>query len=1178
MSAAVADHTWRDQDLPVLVKSEETFRISLVPGEKYTQKISVSAQDKRKVKGIVTSDHRRILLSEAELNSSLCELMFGIDTKGLREGDHIDGSILFITNLGEDAIPVHVEIVKEKKRQHERTLRTLDDFAEVCQRSLREGFRVYTGGRFQDLLAGNDAKYRALYAGMSHNPVTYQHMEEFLVAAGRKEALEFSIDREEASFIHLEHSERSTLYLYKNTWGYAQLDVEVQGDFLHVLKKQITTDGFVGKVFSLDFIVDFEKLGSGIRRGAIIIRAAHQTMALQVAATRLSEEELVPDHREKQRLVTLTRTYLEARLFPQDADGWTEDAREEIRALREMQPEKPAYMLCEAALAYEEEDPARVMECLWPMKEGEVTLEDNREKAAYLYLAKAVGLLPDENRNILPRLKAYYQAEPESYLLLNLMLREGALGEAPEKRLERLKLCYEAGCNSPFLLQDAWSMISADDKLLRRLDPFMIRVLQFAARYELLTEAHHARIAFLSHNLKRFSPQVYELLAEGWKLHASDELLEAVNALIIKGQPVQKQYHAWYARAIAHDLRITNLYEYYMNTIEEVPEEGLPVPVLLYFAANDTLDARHRAFLYASIIRAKSERPEFYQMYLGKMHAFAEQALERGLINDDFALLYQTFFMKPREGRTAALMAGVLFVRRLVCEDPAIQNVYVSYEGIAGESRFPVIDGIAYPAVYAADAALVFEDSARRRLCTGISYELTPVFEVDETAAAALRQNVRQTGLLYYGCGTHPYEMRIQESNLHIYRLAAEHEGFTDRYRQAIRRKLIDYYLGRPGDFGRIEFVGQLDPERYAAADKAGTVSLLMEEGRYEDVFHLITEYGYERVGEGDLLQLASRLIMRRDQAYDEELLYLTMRVYKSGKYDDNMLVYLREYLDGPVRTLSGLWKKLSGFQLETVHLAEKILKQSVFSHVFPHYEDEIVRDYVRARGSMKVVSAYLGHASRAYLTAGRPMPEELFTCAELLMDQETVISTGTKISLLKYYSEQTALTEARAGRAEALLTELTDRGIRFGFFQKLPPQLIEKYQITDKLFIEEHLEPGARVTLHYRLQEGAMVPGQWIHEPMKEMYHGIYVKELLLFYGETMTWYISVAKGDKERNLKEQQAAITSTDLQGDSRFSMLNRMLKARADGDEPAFAQELDKYLWKDAYVKNFLQIME
>lgn len=54
---------------------------------------------------------------------------------------------------------------------------------------------------FSLILSDQSEKIRSLYAGMSQQPVTYQHLEEFLIAAGAKEKVTLSLNREEASFM-----------------------------------------------------------------------------------------------------------------------------------------------------------------------------------------------------------------------------------------------------------------------------------------------------------------------------------------------------------------------------------------------------------------------------------------------------------------------------------------------------------------------------------------------------------------------------------------------------------------------------------------------------------------------------------------------------------------------------------------------------------------------------------------------------------------------------------------------------------------------------------------------------------------------------------------------------------------------------------------------------------------
>ena len=58
--------------------------------------------------------------------------------------------------------------------------------------------------------------YRSLYEGMSQQPVTYQHLEEFLITAGAKDKVTLDLNREEANFYEVSESiQESFLYSQK---------------------------------------------------------------------------------------------------------------------------------------------------------------------------------------------------------------------------------------------------------------------------------------------------------------------------------------------------------------------------------------------------------------------------------------------------------------------------------------------------------------------------------------------------------------------------------------------------------------------------------------------------------------------------------------------------------------------------------------------------------------------------------------------------------------------------------------------------------------------------------------------------------------------------------------------------------------------------------------------------
>lgn len=1158
-----------------LISSQREIRLALPAASRYQEKLMISAADGSRIQGVATADDHRILLANASFSGRSCQIRYGFDLTGLAPGDVIRANIAIISNLCELIIPVEVTVTEEAGEGQETPVSTLDEFAALAKDHQREAFRIFAEGRLESCLVGRDASHRALYRVMSKNPVTYQHMEEFLVACGKKEPISFSISKEQHSFVGLDKPEKDTLYVYKDGAGHVSIEVETVGDFIRVDKKQIDASSFVGNVCDLDYVVDPEKIGSGYTRGMIILHCPHQRLVLQITATHIQAEAMVPDHEVRKAELALLRGHEAFLLGRKDAESWAIEAEKQIRALRSAAGNSVRYLLYQAYQAYRRGDMKQTMEILWPVKDGSLTPSDRTEEAAYLVLAKATGLLPEEKREILPALAAFYREEPENYYLFFLIRWESNEAMTQEEIWEELSRCFEAGGNSPFLFLEACKLLDKNEKLLRKLSPFALRLLLYAARNDMLKESMLLRAAFLSHNLKRFESPVFSMLANGYEARPSDEVLEAVLALILKGQPIRKEYAKWYLRAIERGLRITNLYEYYMESVQADSDQRFPLPVLMYFANADSLGERRKALLYASVIKHREEEPEVYDLYLMRMRKFALASIEKSLVGEDFALLYQTFFADPQDARSAALLSNVLFSNKLVVKDPGIREVIIAYEGIEEEKRYPLKGGVAYPEIYQARAAIAFEDVRRRRLCTGISYELTPLLDAKELIAPCLKESIRNTGLLLSGCGAYPQRMHVTEENLAAFRIVAEHEAFTDAYRQEIRKKILAYYLGRPEDFGRIDFINQLDVEAYAKADKAGTVSLLTAEGRSEAAFSLLAKYGYEEVSLSNLLQIARQMIDLREAAYDEELLCLVAHVFDAGKYDETMLSYLCSYYDGPVDKLAGIWKCCRDFQMDSYALEEKILRQSVFANAIPPHDDEILQAYLKSQGNPELAAAFLSQLSYAHLLADRPLADGIYTSMEILLASGAAIGTGAKICLLAHYAKSGDLDQDRRQRAEALLDELNARGVRFAFYQNFPHSMTEKYQLADKLFVEARFSPGSQVLMHYR-EQGAG-ERDWIRTAMREIYPGLFSQELTLFYGERLQYFLSVTEKGETRDLPVQSASIREQTSSGRSRYALINQMLKARAQGRGEEAEEALSRFLWQEAFVERFFEGM-
>lgn len=1162
---------------PELITSVSELKLRIQEGKKYKGSINLGTADGSKMKGLVTTDSHRILLANNRISGDSCTVLFGVDTIGLKEGDLIRGSIVISCNLAECSIPVEAEIVGETVTGSEGEIRTLEDFSKLCMKSYREGFRLFTNSSFVQLLKGKNRPYLPLYKGLSHNPVTYQHLEEFLISTGRKEPVQLSLDKQEKEVYHLESSQKDTLYIYKHNWGYARIEVEVTGAFLQVEKKVVTSEEFIGKVYGLEYIVNREKLHPGRNQGVIRLKSVYQELEFKVEAY-AGKPAVISNLTAGRCLAAIARDMLDLQLRKLDYRSWHEHGLEIISALKEDDPESSLAILYDAYLSYSRDDMQRMQMLLGLFKKGSRRLKSEEEEIWYLYLSKLAGINQNQTDDLLTILRQRLEQTPDQYLYLHLLLQEDTSFEHMSARIMfELEQCYERGCNSPFLYLKAWKMLDEQEALLRRITPFYLQVLRFAAVRNKLSESLYRRMAFLSGSMREFSQPVYELLATGYKKFQCVDILEAICKLIMKGQAYKKEYFVWYSLAVQKELRITRLYEYYMETIPEELAEQIPRQIRMYFAYNNTLGEKKRALLYSSVLENKENDRACYLNYQATIKKFTLAALKKGRISEVYAKLYQAMLERPSDREVAEDLAKVLFCHRVEVSNPSIRNVVVCHYALKDERIYPCRDGVAYVDLFSEDACILFEDEKKRRFSATVAHTCKPMMTVKDIARNCISLGVEDTGLELYCCKEKGWKMDVNSRTLDCYQKAEANPDFSEVYRKKLREKLLEYYMKNLGDERLLISVLTGDMREYALVDKVSTAILMIESGLYDRAFALVSEFGYEKIPDSLMLRLTSRMILKMEFADDEELLCLAEYVFRQGKYDEIILTYLLEHSMGSMDYLCGLWKRVKGFRLESLKLEKRILMLAVLTGKMPSDAGRILESYILNQGQESVITAFLTWSAGSWFYRGIPVSELIFLYLEKLIGRNWELNLMCRLALLKYYAGMAGLNREQEEEAQKILAECAEEKLTFAFFKDLPPKLIRPYQLEDKLFVEEYFLPGSDVKIHYWLGHGDEADPVWKSEPLREMIPGVFSKEFLLFYGEVLTCYLTLETGEELLKIGERQLTLTNLDTDGISRYKILNRILTAKAMDNKERMLTAVEDYLWQDAFTEYFCKIM-
>ncbi|MBQ6603332.1 MAG: hypothetical protein IJH99_08035 [Eubacterium sp.] len=1156
--------------------SASRLDITLKAGEPYRGSFRVGSPDGSRIRAYVVSDNHRIVIAKQHFEESSFNVVYGIDTTGLSAKDRVEGRICVMTDIGQAEVPVFAVVEKEKLIASSIEIVDIDSFVKLAKTNYREAFRLYTSDSFKSLLADKEEVHVPLYEGLSRNPVTYQHLEEFLVSAGKKQQVSISLDKQTKQSYRITGPVKDTLYIYKNTWGYVNVDISVQGDFIEVEKRTLNAEDFIGKVYGLEYVINPEKLSGAVRTGKIVIRTVYETLELEIEAAPAGKDEYSSPAFRKDRIFRLVSGLLDLFLKKTDYRTWYDNSVTLLEDLKE-DKEDNFTRFAEIYMAYTRENYSRAIELLWDMKEGVIELKQPWERAAYLYLAKAVSLLPLEQRDISAALLSCYRQDPTCFLPMAFYLEEEkAKGASAAGSLADLEEAYEQGCSSPFMYLRAWEVLKEQESLLRRLSPFMIRVVNFALKHDLLTEGILLRAAFLSSNQKQFSPILYKIMADGYEKYPSRELLEAIVKYIIKGNQISPSCFVWYEKAVEADIRVTRLYEYYMETRPESRTEEFPLPVRLYFSYNSTLGERKKAYLYAGIIRYKDRDPVSYENYSKAMEEFARASFKKGLINENYAVLYQEFFGDSTDPEVAASLALLLFTCKLECDNPSIRKVIVCHPALNEEQEYVFANGRAYPNIYSDDACILLEDDLKRRFVTTIPYRLTNLMDRKKTAAYCAALGVWDTGMMLYSCGSASWQMDVTSANLLKLWKVAENPAIKRSYRDKIRLRLLDYFMNH-ADSEVAPYVEAMRENTYGWLDKVKTVSLLIRFGRFERAFALVNRMGYEKINLADLLALAGSRIRHVAGEENEEVLNLALYVFRRGLFDETVLSYLCRHAFLNIDESIRLWEYALSAGIDVVPLEERILLDSMFARVIPERAEDVLADFNRKSGNRMVSRAYLTYLSMESVLNDRRIQDSTADLLSTLVDSETVRVRYCVLAWLKYAAGMKKTDAEAEDRIRRLLEYCADNSLRFSFLKRLPSRFLQGYQMEDKVFVEERFPEGSKVTLYYRL-EGAPSTGEkhWTGEPLKEMIPGLFSREFLLFYGERLYYYCEAESGGEIIKTGEKHITVTTMDMEGHTKYRRLNAIKAKISLIENVPVSDDVRKYMWQEACAGELFKI--
>ncbi len=716
---------------PEITFPETRIIMRVGEGELYKGSFSLQNQGEGTIRGLVYSSSYRIHCEEQGFDGNPVNIYYTYDGTGLVPGHVEKGTFTIVCNGGEYDIAFTAIIEKPFVMTSHGKVQSLEDFKRLTFKDPDEAEKLFRSRDFYTILKYEDKRIQALYENMRRWELDRGALEEFLVGCKQKEKMFLTLEEDSRAFMEVDEVRKATLVVKKNTWGFLPITVRTEGAFLSVEQSFFTTDEFIGNSYHLEYLLTEQKLHKGSNYGKIILETPYETLECEVIVEKdiTREEEQRDDDKE---FVSILKRYLVFEEGKLDLHTWTEESLSKIERLREKNTSNEWYLLVHAHICLLGERYEEAKGILESYNYNRFAIGKNVELSSYyLYLTTYLSNDSIGQRKVAEELSKSYMKNPDSWKILCMLINVDSEYKIYSERLRVLEQhFYEEKTNSVWFYLEAFRCFRDNSSSLKKLGQFEISVLHFAVKYKLMTKELALYTANLASQLKFFDLHLFHTLVLSYDLYEETMILNAICTLLVKGNCIDNCYFKWYEKAVESELKIAQLYEYYMASINESSFcKPLPRSVYLYFMHGNNLNDQKRSLLYANLITFEDESSEIYAHYRDEMETFAWSQLEKRHISEELRIIYKRFLEERflNKERVNALN-DICHAYEITTKVPNMKFVLVIAEDGTITQRVPYKDAGTQVMIYAKTDRIVWESMSERHYVDTIPYESRRLF------------------------------------------------------------------------------------------------------------------------------------------------------------------------------------------------------------------------------------------------------------------------------------------------------------------------------------------------------------------------------------------------------------------------------------------------------------------
>lgn len=1175
--------------MPDIILSEDNIVLHIEEGNNYQGSFSISNSEGIEMKGVISSGDIFLTFNENCFIGVNNKIEYEVHGKELLAGDTLDTRIEIVCDCGEIMIPVNIIVVDPYCNTSLGNLKDIFHFTSLAKENWQEAFLLFQSSEFQRVFLRYDIKNQIRYENLIKSKDVNWALEEFLVGAHKKLPVNLKISQRHYEYtVDNDVPFMDRIMVEKDNWGYLNVEVHSDAAFIQLEKSYIVAEHFIGSSCFIEFVVDPSHLRVGNNYGEISIITYKEIIKIMVTcryrkAVKAGEESC---NRYQRQIQEFAQSYMEFRGGEIKLAQYIQKV-EPILIDLSQEENQILYTMILVHVYWNSNREEQARELLDDLKRWQDKWLEDSELLLYCALRYLEAYISGEEESVEAAIEditiQYENGYRDWRILWFLFYLDKKYEENPLLKLGLIREQVLLGVRSPVFYHEALNIYQREPSLLHELGRFEIQIINYGVKYHCVQIELASQYVFLVSREKEYHSIIYRNLVKLYHIYETKEILTGICIMLIKGQKFGQKYHHWYTLGIQEQLKITQLPESYMYSIEEDKNMILPSSIYQYFIYNSSLSDNRKAYLYASIIRQKENNPSLYRTYLKQIENFARKQIAFRRIHSNLAVIYHDIFTKelitPEIGRD---LTSILFTYEIRCQNPNIKGVSVTHKELVQDKYVPFIEGKAFIHLFTENFELTLVDKKENRHIATSEYTLDKLLDSNW-----------YIDICYAYCPNDPMILLNLSEKLDTYhrfnRDAASIgekvitiSGIRETYYKSQFMSLLEYYdENMEGDKLEV-FLNTMELSLFRGKDRNKLIEYTLRRGMYERAYYFIRRYGYHGKNMRKIAALCSKLlsgelgvcnlsVLEEDSQEREFFVHLCYKAFLSGKYNTMILEFLLRYYYSSTKNMYQLWRISKENHIDTKEFEERLLGQILFAESYLEHAFSVFASYYEHGNNGRLIRGFLSYYSYRYLVHGRIIDPNIFYIIqkELVVEEIEVCL----LALLKHYSTKKELSEDEIKFIEHYIEGFMKEGMILPFFKDFKDKIRLPRYILERTYIEYKANPSHKVTICYRKNDD---DEEYIEERMENRYLGIHVKDFALFYNDELQYYII-------EEVEGTQMITESVPLKSDyvmeevmSNFNSINLMLMARELKDDKTLEEAVKGYIENKVLIKEMFYI--